>query len=296
VKNASFALVGAGKVGSALAYGLTAKGYTLLGVASKNRGSARKLADAFQADFSTQAADIARLADIVFITTPDNVIAEVAAAIAAAGGFRPGQTVFHVCGSVGASVLAPAAKFGANTGAMHPLKAFVQRGAAEFSGVYFALDGDEAAMAVARTLVRDLSGKYLLVPEGQRVRYHTAACIASNYLVSLMHWAGEMFRSIGLPEQDAVRAFLPLIEGTVDNIRRVGTVQALSGPISRGDDKTVAAHLQALPNTRGKKLYVELAHYTLAVAAKKGSLSKEQVDLIQEVLTAKREDQYEHEF
>lgn len=82
--------------------------------------------------------------------------------------------------------------------------------------------------------------------EDDRILYHAAACMASNYLVALEHASELLFRRAGLASEGALQAFLPLVQGAVDNMSVRGTVAALTGPLSRGDIGTIAAHLDEL--------------------------------------------------
>ena len=271
----AFAIIGAGKLGSALAYGLTDWGYTLKGVVSRSLASAKALADPFGAAYSVKGEEMISEAPVVFITTPDKEIGQVAQELAEKDLWHAGQYVFHMCGSLGASVLCPAKEKGAYIGGMHPLKAFAKKGKCDFSGTYFALDGDEQAQQLAGEMVGHLGGHTFQVPNEARPLYHAAACIASNYTVTLLHWAASLYEAFGLSQQQAVAALLPLVEGSLENIRQLGTVQALTGPISRGDETTLAAHLKALQGSEGH-LYALLAQHTLGVAKQKGSLSEEQ--------------------
>ncbi|EGO65089.1 Rossmann-like and DUF2520 domain-containing protein [Acetonema longum] len=270
MKKPTFVIVGAGKVGTALAHALTGAGYPLIGISSRSLKSAENLAKIFSVDYADRAADLAAKADMVFITTPDRAIGEVVKELAASDGFQEQQVVFHVSGAAGASILAPAKQFGAAIGAMHPLKAFAGKEKTDFTGVYFAIDGDTRAREMAEQLIAGLAGISFYVAEQYRPMYHAAACAASNYLVALMHWTIQLCRNFGLSEAEVLRAFFPLVHGTLENIQNLGTVQALSGPISRGDCRTVAAHLAVVDKQQEQELYRVLGVYTLNIARQKG--------------------------
>ncbi|MGB9826630.1 MAG: DUF2520 domain-containing protein, partial [Desulfofundulus sp.] len=118
--------------------------------------------------------------------------------------------------------------------------------------------------------------------------YHAAACIASNYLVSLMHLATNLYGRFGLSQKQAFEALYPLVRGTINNIRRVGPVEALTGPVARGDVPTIAGHLPALDRVGSleSRLYRLVGLYTIQVAREKGSIDAGQARKLEEVFTA----------
>lgn len=283
MKQKNFAIIGAGKVGHAIAYGLTHCGYRLAGVVSKNITSARALAEPFGAAYTTEGARLIRQIPVVFITTPDGEISSVIGNLAAQGGCFPGQYFFHTCGSMGAKVLQPAKEQGAYVGSLHPLQSFAQKGAVDFKNLYFALSGDKEAVDLAEKLVCAWQGYSFVVPEEGRPLYHGAACIVSNYMVVLFHWGVALYERLGLAKEAAVSALLPLAQGTLENIGRIGPDQALTGPICRGDSQTVARHLSVLAGAE-KVLYRQLAEYTMGIAHNRGSLGQAQLEELQAII------------
>jgi len=121
------------------------------------------------------------------------------------------------------------------------------------------------------------------------VIYHTAAVIASNYLVTLVKLATDLWQSFSVPPHQAAQALLPLIRGTINNIDAIGIPQCLTGPIARGDTGTVKKHLNALQKTAPNlcSTYRELGLQTIPVALAKGRISKEQAEELQIILRGK---------
>lgn len=238
--------------------------------------------------WTTNPVEICKQADIIFITTPDRCIGEVARQIAKAQGFKTGQYVYHACGALTADVLEPAKHCGAFTGSFHPLQTFAtnETANANLSGTFFALDGDRQAVDAAKKIAAELGGQWLLIPAHQRAVYHAAACIVSNYLVALVDCANHLYRQMGIPDQNAISALLPLITGTINNIAQFGTIQALTGPISRGDVSTITGHLSALEqcNERELQLYKSIGLYTIKLALEKKSINTSQADELLELL------------
>ncbi|MEW5761872.1 MAG: Rossmann-like and DUF2520 domain-containing protein [Bacillota bacterium] len=270
------AVIGAGRAGSALALALAGAGYRVAGVASRTPASAARLAGRLGCPATTRPEEITRAGNVVLIAVPDRAVGDVAADVAARGGFGRGQKVLHVSGALPAEVLAPARAAGAAVGALHPLQtlAGTDDDVGALRGCYFAVEGDAAAVAVAEEMARDLGGIPFRLAPGSKPLYHAAACVASNYLVALLDLAARMAEACGLPREEAVRALLPLVEGTVANIRRLGVPGALTGPVSRGDVPTLRAHLAALADHPGwRTLYALLGRHTVAAARAQGSVT-----------------------
>ncbi|OPX84462.1 MAG: arogenate dehydrogenase [Pelotomaculum sp. PtaB.Bin104] len=283
----SIAVVGAGKVGSAIALLLNRQGYQLTGVADMNLPSAKRVAEKLKVIATTKPEEITASAGVVFITTPDRAIAQVAREINERGGFKSGQVVFHTSGSQPAEVLGVARKAMVQIASLHPLQSFanVDMAMENLLGSYFALEGDPDALRVAEDIVRDLGGKCFSIDAQDKPLYHAAACIASNYLVSLMHLATGLYGRFGLSRPEAFKALLPLVQGTIKNISQVGPARALTGPVARGDDVTLEGHLAALKEIGALELelYQKLGLYTIKLALENGDITSDQGDQLKEI-------------
>lgn len=282
------AIIGAGKVGSALALLLKARGYPLAGIASKSFASACRLADLTGAPAFDSPLPLVDSAELVFITTPDREIAPVSAYLAEAGAYHPGQVVAHTSGAHSADELLGVRQAGALAVSIHPLQSFADLDTARrnLPGSYFALEGDTAALPLAEQIVSDLGGKSFHIRAQDKPLYHAAACIASNYLVALLHFATGLYEKFGLSRQEAFAALKPLVQGTLNNIAAVGPVQALTGPIARGDLPTLRDHLPALAEAGDHlaHLYRALGQYTVNIALEKGTIDHRQAQALTRVL------------
>ncbi|SFH09646.1 Predicted oxidoreductase, contains short-chain dehydrogenase (SDR) and DUF2520 domains [Desulfotomaculum arcticum] len=286
MKKPAIAIIGAGKVGSALGLLLQQKGYNVAGVASRTSASAAALAERLKCPVLTNRKAAAG-AELIFITTPDREIAPVSKQIAGEGGFKSGQVVAHTSGAHAAGELTGVREAGALAVSIHPLQSFaeVQAAMENLPGSYFSIEGDEGAMPVARQVVEDLNGKFFTISAQDKPIYHAAACIASNYLVSLMHFATGLYAGFGLGPREAFEALYPLVRGTVANISKVGPTGALTGPVARGDGSTIEGHLEAFKNHNPElaELYARLGRYTVEVALEKGSINDGQANELEKI-------------
>lgn len=274
------AVVGCGRVGISLVYHLNRAGYPICGVASRSLESAEKAAGVVPGTpFSINAVDVTREADVVFITTPDDTIAEVAGAIAKEDGFKKGASVLHCSGSLASTIMLGVKEAGAFIGSMHPLQSFAGADLANnpFDSIVMSVEGDEKAVAIALVMAADLGAKGLTIETHAKTMYHAAAVVASNCFVTVQDMAWKFISEAGVSEKDAWSVLGPLIEGTLANIKKVGPVEALTGPIARGDVATIDAHLNKISEMQPdlEALYKALCLHTVDVAKRKGTLSKE---------------------
>ena len=265
------AIVGCGRVGSALAQFLSLCGYRLVGAASRSRASAEQTvrwSDA--ARISDRPWEVTRAAGVVLITTPDGSIEKVCEAISRQNGYAAGAVVLHCSGALPSSVLSSARQCRAAIGSMHPLQSFASRtfDANPFKGVVISAEGDAKAVETARTMAGDLEGRCFTIKTEAKTLYHASAVVASNYLVTLLDLSFGLLDAAGIPRADAMAVLDPLIRGTLANINEKGTAAALTGPIARGDLETVADHLSAIEALVPEWLpiYRALGRHTVGVA------------------------------
>ena len=275
----SFVIVGCGRVGTALAIFLTRAGYPSAGFASKSISSARHVADIVHSDhFSDVPWDITRHADVVFITTPDSAIKDTCNTISQNTGFADNAVVMHCSGALASSVLSSAKTCGAWIGSMHPLQSFAAAGhkTNPFQGINVSLEGEGPAVNIAKTIVTDLGGTVVTILTEAKTLYHASAVVASNYLVTLLDLAIRLIEEAGINRREAFNLLKPLIDGTLSNIKKVGIHKALTGPIARGDIKTVEKHIEEIGSKRPEllPLYKMLAFYTVDIAVAGNSISE----------------------
>lgn len=283
--------IGAGKVGRTLGRALKNAGYQAGAVIHKKKDQAKSAADFIgsgsPAIDPVSALDTAR---IHFITTNDDAIASIVNEIDTRGPQSlEGHYFYHTSGSISSAVLEPLKKKGGATGSIHPLQVFADPAKAleTLPGIYYAIEGTDKAMELAIQLVDRLQGKLLLIPTGRKVLYHVAGVFAANYLTVLVELAMSIMEEIGESPEDAYQALLPLMVGALQNIEEFGTDGALTGPISRGDTKTVASHLEALQQLRPEILraYRVLGEEAAEMAFRSSKISVEKTKELLKLLS-----------
>ncbi len=279
------AIIGAGRVGSAVGFLLNKAGYSVAGVAARTLASAEKAAAFIGAGIPTaDAVQAASQADIVFITTPDRVIKSIGETLAAGGRLKAGSMIVHTSGAHTLDLLDAVKACGSHRAVLHPLQSLASReeGVRNLPGSYFRIEADPGAVETAQSLVRALGGIELAMPKWKSdsesaALYHAGAVAVSNYFVALIDYGLKFYEALGADKKEALKAVLPLIRGTLHNMETLGIPDALTGPIMRGDVETVRQHLAAMrgrtPHLVG--LYRSLAQQTVAVAKEKGSITAE---------------------
>jgi predicted short-subunit dehydrogenase-like oxidoreductase (DUF2520 family) len=262
----SIAIVGPGRLGSALALALRRAGYTISEIVSRSsitsKRKARQLGRKVDAHASTT--DRAILdADLVWFCVPDREIAAASWQLANAVVWNK-KTVFHSSGALASDELNALRRRGAGVASVHPLMTFVSGSIPSLTGVPFAIEGDKAAVLVARRIVRDLSGEAFTIRKQHKAAYHAWGAFTSPLLVALLVTAEELARRAGLSAVEARKKMLPIIRQTITNYEALGPAGAFSGPIVRGDAEIVRKHLEVLRKVpEANKLYLTLARAAL---------------------------------
>jgi predicted short-subunit dehydrogenase-like oxidoreductase (DUF2520 family) len=277
--------IGAGTTGTALAVRLDQHGYQVTAVASRSVTSAEKLAARISGcKVYGGAQEVADIAHLIFITTPDDTISGVAAEVK----WHKGQNVVHCSGAHSVDILEPAKRLGANTGCFHPLQTFasVDQAIDNIPGSTFAIEAEEPLASVLKEMATDLEGDWVMLKAGDKVLYHAAAVIACNYLVTLVKLATDLWQTFEVPPAQATKALMPLLRGTLSNIDNVGLPNCLTGPIARGDLGTISRHLKSLskqaPSLLG--IYKELGRQTVPIALAKGKIDSKRAEELKALL------------
>lgn len=278
-------VVGVGRVGTALGTALARAGHPVV-AASGVSADSRRRAERFLPGVPILAPDeVVAAADFVLLAVPDDALRPLVAGLAATGAWQEGQLVAHTSGAQGISVLNPAAARGVLPLALHPVMTFTGRAedVERIAGATFGVTASDELRPVAESLVVEMGGEPVWVPELARPLYHAALTIGSNHLVTLVNDALGLLDVAGV-EQPA-RLLAPLLSAALDNVLRLGDA-ALTGPVSRGDVATLATHLSTVGARAPDVLpsYLAMARRTAQRAHATGRLSDGQLAAVIETL------------
>ncbi|KUN78788.1 Rossmann-like and DUF2520 domain-containing protein [Streptomyces griseoruber] len=269
-------VVGAGRVGPALAASLQLAGHRPVAVSGVSDASRRRAALLLPDVPLMPPAEVLRHADLVLLTVPDDTLPGLVQGLAETGAVRPGQLLVHTSGRYGAKVLEPALRAGALPLALHPAMTFtgtpvdVQR----LAGCSFGVTAPDELRLAAEALVIEMGGEPEWIAEENRPLYHAALALGANHLVTLVAQSMELLRAAGVEAPD--RMLGPLLGAALDNALRSGDA-ALTGPVARGDAGTVAAHVAELRRHAPQTVagYLAMARATADRALAHGLLKPE---------------------
>ncbi|MGV9389949.1 DUF2520 domain-containing protein [Streptomyces olivaceus] len=269
-------VVGAGRVGPALAASLQLAGHRPVAVSGVSDASRRRAAALLPDVPLMTPAEVLGRAELVLLTVPDDALPGLVSGLAETGAVRPGQLIVHTSGRYGARVLDPALRAGALPLALHPAMTFtgtpvdVQR----LAGCSFGVTAPEELRLAAEALVIEMGGEPEWIAEDRRPLYHAALALGSNHLVTLVAQSMELLRASGVSAPD--RMLGPLLGASLDNALRSGDA-ALTGPVARGDAGTVAAHVAELREHAPQAVagYLAMARTTADRALAHGLLKPE---------------------
>ncbi|MBI4195121.1 MAG: DUF2520 domain-containing protein [Betaproteobacteria bacterium] len=231
-----------------------------------------------------------RAADVWMLTPPDGKIVACCETLAKTGLLRESDVVFHCSGALSSAELATARGCGAVVASVHPLKSIADPRDAvrSFAGTHCAAEGDPAALEVLRPAFERIGARVSEIEPRFKPVYHAASVIVCNYLVALMETGLRGYEKAGLERETALAMMEPLVRETVDNVFRLGTVKALTGPIARGDDAVVAHQLEALSSWDPAiaALYRDLGAIALDLARQQGEAGAAALERLRKLLGA----------
>jgi predicted short-subunit dehydrogenase-like oxidoreductase (DUF2520 family) len=241
-------IVGAGRVGRTLGRHLRRHGWRIGTVVTRSPVSSRAAVRTIGAGQPSAGPAVSVLAaDVILLGVPDDALAAVSAALAKIGGSSwRGKVVLHTSGALDSNVLAPLARLGAATGSIHPMQTFGGKIAPNLQGVTIAIEGTPRALRIARTIAKTLGGAPVVIARQNKPVYHATAVLAAGSGFPLIEISVQMLVGIGFSRRRALQTLLPLSRQMLDNIERIGSRSAWTGPLSRGDYATIAKHVRVL--------------------------------------------------
>jgi predicted short-subunit dehydrogenase-like oxidoreductase (DUF2520 family) len=278
-------IIGAGKVGVALAHVLRTKGFDVVAVASRRQASldAAKTYIGPDCFYTLDNSRAVEMADVVAVATQDREIKTVAVQIAAGPGRLDGKLFFHTSGAHAASELSPLEQKGALLGSLHPLQTFpdIDAGIKNLSGTYIFIEGNGETLPVLESIASAIGAQAVPIASEHKVLYHLSAVFVCNLLAALLYAGEGVMKRIGIE----LAPFYPIIRATLANIEAKGPLLSLTGPVVRGDAGTVASHIEAIGDMPlHEKVYRDLSLAALEMARQRGTLTEEQASALRGLL------------
>lgn len=280
--------IGAGKVGKSFGIYLNKKGIKVVGYYSRSKASAEAGAHLTNSMAYENPKDLIQACELIIITTPDDVIENVCKFFSENYGFKKNQMVAHMSGASNSDILLSSKKQNTYTYSIHPLQAFanVNKAVQDLENTPFGIEGDDEKLEKIKNLLEKCGNKYFTIDKDNKILYHAAACIVSNYLVTLMNIGTTLLKTIGIDEENGFNALLPLIQSSLKNIKNLGPSKALTGPIVRADINTIHHHLQEIERQvpEFKNIYQYLGQETIKLAELEKLKDTKSIELLYQLM------------
>ena len=261
--------IGAGKVGFTLGRYFSERNMYVSGYFSRNPESAKEAARFTASSYYEDIKDLVANSDIIFITVPDGVIGTIWEQLKSLSEIG-NKIICHCSGALSSAVFSESNQVGAFGYSIHPMYAVNDKLTSyqEISKAFFTIEGDEKYLGYFKELFESWGHDVQVIDAECKVKYHSAAVFASNYVVALMGVAQKLLVECGFDEKLAKRALSPIAINNVGNIAKVGVVDALTGPVERCDTETIKKHLGELDDDM-KLTYTVLAKQLIGIAEEK---------------------------
>lgn len=266
----SINIIGCGKLGKTIGKLITQNNTgKVLGIICSSLESGKKSVEYIGDGIAFKNLDELPTADLYLITTKDDLIEEIANNLHTGNVLKPGTIVLHCSGSLTSDVLDKVKKDKCFVASVHPIKSFAnpERAILTFAGTYCAIEGDEHAISILTPFFQKIGAITFPIKKENKSIYHAGGVIANNYLITLHYQAMQCYTKAGIDKEIAKKIVSMLMKDAFDNLNNSSHIQALTGPIQRGDIKTVSRHVSSLkqdsslPTT--KDIYLSMGRGTI---------------------------------
>ena len=274
----TISVIGCGRVGLVLATLMSRnKVLTIRHVLNRTIDQAKKSVGFIGEGIPTTSIAEVSPSDLYMITTPDDKIIESSEDLAKYHLISPSSIIFHCSGIMPSTDLSTLTSIGAHVASIHPVKSFAdpQTAVATFKGTYCAIEGDNKSVELLTHIFEQIGGITFPVKTHAKALYHAALVMVCNNLVGLIALGEDIFKKSGIPENKISHIIEPLVKETVNNVFKIGVESALTGPIDRGDYKTIQKHIDALSDDHLTQNAYKLLGQSLLNIIKKRDIEKQ---------------------
>lgn len=260
--------IGAGKVGFTLGKYFASRSINVVGYYSRNPDDAQAAASFTNSQFFSQLSSLLQACDTLFLTVPDTVIATLWQELKQYP--IAGKNICHCSGALSSSVFDGLEQYGACGYSVHPVYAIHDRlhSVKSLPAVYFTVEGSQTNLIKITTLIESLGNSVRTMNAENKALYHAASVMVSNLVIGLTKIGSDIFQQCGFDREFSDKAWNALFLGNAENICSSGMVNALTGPLERGDAMTIRYHLEAL-GEQERSIYIGLSQVLLTVAKQK---------------------------
>lgn len=273
-------IIGVGKVGSALAIELSAKGFEIDTLVDRNLSRLKKIKFKCKCKniFISLNPDVIKNSDVFILCLKDDDIKKYIKGIKKFN-FK-GKILLHTSGLLTSDVFKTLNAENINVGTFHPAQTFTKlsfKSDKLLSEIYFGIEGGKNAMDFVKLAIKKLNSGYISIPKNKKVLYHLSCVVSSNFLIANFYLLKKFSKSLNIKESKFLEILKPLFDNTVKNIHDAGVAVSLTGPVSRGDINTINSHLNLLHRKFPK--YVEYYKATSKVLTDVAGIKRKDINL-----------------
>ena len=281
----SVGIIGAGRLGCSLALALKENNYNLTAVFSRNttvKKTIRKFDSLIKLTSSPQ--EVVEFSDIIFITSNDDNVSKLANSLS----LTSKKSLLHCSGSLSLDVLLGNHDTKIRVGSFHPMQTFPNiTSSKNFKNIFFCIDStDDFLETWLEQLAGALRSQVIKIHSNDRDLYHAICILNCGLISSLIAHSSKLWAHIGIDSEIGLQATLPMLKTTLDSISKFGSLESITGPLIRGDTKTIKRHLQVLDkySKDSKKLYMYLSALTIDVGKSRFNFSDAKLHEIRQIL------------
>ncbi|SCC17910.1 Rossmann-like and DUF2520 domain-containing protein [Gilliamella intestini] len=260
--------IGAGKVGCTLAKYFSLCGMQIAGFYSRSYEHAKEASDFTQSQHYTSLPELVNDCDCILVTVPDGQIVTVWQELCQLS--IANKWIGHCSGLLTSHIFSQHKVVHPFAFSLHPLYAIYDRFSCytAMSGISFTLEANENIIPQLQTILAPLNNPLAILPASKKTLYHAACVMLSNQVIALVQIGVDLFKQCTLDAEFSEQAWHALFLGNANNIGKVGVINALTGPVERGDIETIKQHIMAIPDEL-KPIYLQLSTILLNISRTK---------------------------
>jgi predicted short-subunit dehydrogenase-like oxidoreductase (DUF2520 family) len=242
-------IIGVGKVGSALAIELNRAGFTIKTLIDRNIARLKKIKSKCDCNYLqlSLSQEVITKTDVLIVCLKDDEIHNYIKSIRKFN-FK-GKILLHTSGLLTSDVFKPLNTGKINKGSFHPTQTFTKISYTNnklLAGIYFGIEGGKNALSFIKKSSAKLKSNYVIIPADKKALYHLSCVVSSNFLIANFYLLKMFSKSLKISEKKFLDILKPLFYNTAKNIHYYGVLDSLTGPVSRGDTRTIKSHLNLL--------------------------------------------------
>lgn len=242
-------IIGAGRVGSALAIELNKKGYKITAIVDRTESKAKKISKLVNCKITIKSLNqqTVNRSDLILISIKDDDLLSFHKKVRDID-FK-GKIIVHTSGLLTSEIFKNYKVYKRDSASFHPAQTFPKisyKNNNYLKGIYFGIEGGEKALRILKNITKKLGSNNIILSKKKKSMYHLGCVISSNFMIANFYILKELSSTLGLSEKRFLEVLKPLFTRTAENIHTEGVINSLTGPVIREDIRTIQSHLDLL--------------------------------------------------